>query len=220
MFNETLNDPSYLPSLIIAFVIVIIGAIRVIKMFCYEGVIQHIKDDWTCRLPYRIRHNRYRGLSRLSYAVLCCIYYPIKDLFLLLLAFDVYALKFIFWDFWKWLFTTNKKQWFNNLINPEDDVEYSDNDEEEIDPVYVDSVEELPFCQLFTVGPDMCLLVDHVQMSPDEVAFIRVVDDEGYTPLYKRKVRRDKAGNRFIVFNSTNYYLDDKKTQPVIRTTN
>ncbi len=63
----------------------------------------------------------------------------------------------------------------------------------------------------------MCLLVDHVEMCPDEVAFIRVVDDEGYTPLYKRKVRRNKVGDRFIVFNSTNYYLDDNKTQPVIR---
>jgi hypothetical protein len=77
--------------------------------------------------------------------------------------------------------------------------------------------EELHFCQLFTIGPDMCLLIDHIEMCPDEVAFIRVVDDEGYTPLYKRKVRRDKAGNRFIVFNSTNHYLDDKKTQPVIK---
>lgn len=222
MFEPIMRDSSYIPSLIIAMVIILVGVIRVVKIFLQDGVIQHIKDDWTYRLPDRIHNNRYRGLSRPSYVLLCCMYYPIKDLFLLALAFDVYAIKFIFWDFWKWVFTTNKKEWFTNLINPsDDDDDYDDEDDEDsdgdlTDPICIDNIEELPFCQLFTVGPDMCLLVDHVEMSPDEVAYIRVVDDEGYTPLYKRKVRRDKAGNRFIVFNSTNHYLDDSKTQPVI----
>ena len=218
MFKLIVSDSSYLPSLIIAMSVVIIGVIRVIKIFLQEGVIQHIKDDWVCRLPYQVRYNRYRGLSRPSYALLCCMYYPIKAIFLLAVAFDVYAIKFILWDFWKWLFTTNKKQWFKNLINPDDDEECEYDEETEDDsPVSVDGIEEIPFCQLFTIGPDMCLLVDHVEMSPDEVAYIRVVDDEGYTPLYKRKVRRDKKGNRFIVFNGTNHYLDDSKTQPTIR---
>lgn len=85
----------------------------------------------------------------------------------------------------------------------QDDVEYNDYD-------------ELPFCQLFNLGAEMCLLIDHIEMCPDETAFIRVVDDEGYTPLYKRKVKRDKAGNRFIIFNSINHYLDDRKTQPIV----
>lgn len=104
----------------------------------------------------------------------------------------------------------------NNTI--EEDVEQED-DEEEYDTdnsTDEDDYDELSFCQLFTIGTEMCLLISHIEMCPDETAFIRVVDDEGYTPLYKRKVRRDKAGNRFIVFNSTNYYLDDKKTQPII----
>lgn len=222
MTQLVMSDSSYLPSFIIAGVIVLIGVIRVIKIFLNEGIIQHIKDDWTYRLPYRIHNNRYRGLSRPSYVLICFMYYPIKAIFLLLLAFDVYAIKFILWDFWKWLFTTNKKEWFINLINPNYDEDYDDEYDEDTaieddSPVSVDNIEELPFCQLFTVGPDMCLLVDHVEMSPDEVAYIRVVDDEGYTPLYKRKVRRDKAGNRFIVFNSTNHYLDDNKTQPIIK---
>ena len=91
----------------------------------------------------------------------------------------------------------------------EDDTEITGSERE-------DDIEDLPFCQLFTIGKEMCLLVDHIEMCPDETAFIRVVDEEGYTPLYKRKVRRDKEGRRFIVFNSTNHYLDDKKTQPVI----
>lgn len=95
---------------------------------------------------------------------------------------------------------------------PDDHEDLSYEDEGQADLV----IEELPFCQLFTIGPDMCLLIDHIEMCPDETAFLRVVDDEGYTPIYKRKVRRDKAGSRFILFNGTNHYLDDKKTQPVI----
>lgn len=88
------------------------------------------------------------------------------------------------------------------------------NDVEEIE--CEDDIEELPFCQLFRIGTEMCLLIDHVEMCPDETAFIRVVDDEGYTPLYKRKVKRSRRNERFIKFNGANYYLDDKKTQPTI----
>lgn len=216
MLELALTNSSYLPSFVIAIIIVTMGVIPVIRIFLQEGVIQHIKDDWTYRLPYRIYNNRYRGLSRPSYVLLCCMYYPIKAVFLLIVAFDVYAIKFMLWDFWKWLFTTKKKKWFKNLIFPDDDEDYEDESEEDDVPEYIDGIEELPFCQLFTIGPDMCLLVDHVEMQPDEVAYIRVVDDEGYTPLYKRKVRRDKAGNRFIVFNGTNHYLDNSKTQPII----
>ena len=92
---EVLQDPSYYPSFIIALVIVGIFLFKTIRIFFREGIIQHIKDDWTYRLPYKIQHNRFRGLSRPSYVLICCMYYPIKALFLLALAFDVYAIKFI-----------------------------------------------------------------------------------------------------------------------------
>ena len=97
----------------------------------------------------------------------------------------------------------------------EDDTEtteYTDYSSDFDDSEY----DELAFCQLFTLGEDMCLFIHHVEMCPDETAFIRVVGEESYTPLYKRKVRRTKGGDRYIVFNGTNYYLDDKKTQPII----
>ena len=101
----------------------------------------------------------------------------------------------------------------------EDEEECDDEDAEEED-VYEyeghEDIDDLRFCQLFTLGEDMCLLIDHIEMCPDETAFIRVVDYDGYTPLYKRKVNRDRAGSRFIRFNGTNLYLDDSKTQPII----
>ena len=188
-------------------------------------LIDHIKEDWLYRLPYRLDSMKFRGLNRPAYTLICLVYYSAKALILLYLAMLFWVLKFMFiftkfvlWDIWNWIFKIDQREWFQKLF-PIDD-EYDDYDEEYVEdeePDNKDNTEDLPFCQLFTVGPDMCLLVDHVEMCPDEVAFIRVVDYEGYTPLYKRKVRRNKAGDRFIVFNSTNYYLDENKTQPVIR---
>lgn len=138
----------------------------------------------------------------------CVVYYVIKDVLLLYFYFAFRFFKFVFWDLCKLI--------YEKLCPSEDDEELEDDEDQETERDERDYEEEdITFCQLFTVGDDMCLLVDHVEMCPDETAFIRVVDDEGYTPLYKRKVRRDKAGNRFIVFNGTNHYLDDKKTQPI-----
>lgn len=189
-------------------------------------LLDRIKEDWLYRLPYRLDHMKFRGVNRPAYTLICLVYYSAKSLLLLCLTALFYGLKFIFicskfifWDMWNLIFRIDEKEWFQKLFLNNDDDEYEEYDEEyvEDEPYEVDSLEDISFCQLFTIGPDMCLLVDHVEMQPDEVAYVRVVDDEGYTPLYKRKVRRDKAGDRFIVFNSDNYYLDDSKTQPVIK---
>lgn len=110
-----------------------------------------------------------------------------------------------------------------NTTEQEDDISFTPPEYENYVDKSVESVEkeeeieeELPFCQLFPLGPNMCLMIDHVEMCPDETAFIRVVDEEGYTPLYKRKVRKDKRKERFIVFNNERYYLNDKKTKPIV----
>lgn len=99
---------------------------------------------------------------------------------------------------------------------PEDTEEPEVHDEVEEDEQEDYIEEELPFQQLFRIGDHMSLLVDHVEMCPDETAFIRVVDEDGYTPLYKRKVRRDNDGDRYIVFNNENYYLNNDKTRPIV----
>lgn len=138
---ELLQDPSYLPSFIIAFIIVGIFAFKTIRIFFREGIIQHIKDDWTYRLPYRIQHNRYGGLSRPSYVLICFMYYPLKALFLLALAFDIYAIKFIVWDIWKWLFRFEDRAWYKKLFyrvysdkyDKEDAYEDYTNEEERVD---------------------------------------------------------------------------------------
>lgn len=170
-------------------------------------LIEHIKEDWLCRLPYRLDHMKFKGLNRPAYTLICLTYYSTKSILLLLFYFLFLFYKFVFWDFWRWIFKVDKRKFIEE--------DYEENYEED-EYVPEEDTEDLRFCQLFSVGPDMCLLVDHVEMCPDETAFIRVVDEEGFTPLYKRKVRRDKQGKRFILFNGTNLYLNEEKTQPVI----
>lgn len=55
-------------------------------------LIEHLKGDWTYRLPFRLRNNRYRGLSRPSYQLLVVFYYCIKAIIILELSVYYYIL--------------------------------------------------------------------------------------------------------------------------------
>lgn len=204
---------------VVALLIVYMLIIRLFRIFIKEGAIKYIKDDWLCRLPDRVHYNRYRGLNRMCYCILSVIYYIIKDFFLLYFAIAFYFYKFFLWDIWNFIFKIDQREWFNKLRTRGDSQSQEDVQEDEYTndkgPEY-DNIEELPFCQLFNLSKDTCLMIDHVEMCPDETAFIRVVDEEGYTPLYKRKVKRNRVGDRLIQFNGKDYFLDDKRTQPVI----
>lgn len=181
------------------------------------SVIRYVKDDWMEVLPYRLRHNRYRGASRPCYALLCLLYYSIKSFLILYFygAFRVY--KFVLWDIWKWLWSRVKSMYqphsddssqpCDEQIKEEEVDKDEDKDEEEI-------VEELPFCQIFRLSREKDLHIIKVEYCPDETAFIRVVSNDSYTKPYKRKVQRDKRGERFILFNNERFYLDPNKTQP------
>ena len=177
------------------------------------SVIQYVKDDWTIVLPYRLRHNRYRGASRPSYALLCLLYYSIKSFLILYFygAFKVY--KFMLWDLWEWLLNRGESV---DQLQSDDSSQPCDEQikEEEVDEDEEEIVEELPFCQIFRLSREKDLHIIKVEYCPDETAFIRVVSDDSYTKPYKRKVQRDKRGERFILFNNERFYLDPNKTQP------
>ena len=177
------------------------------------SVIQYVKDDWMEVLPYRLRHNRYRGASRPSYALLCLLYYSIKSFFILSIygAFRIY--KFILWDLWEWLLNRGESV---DQLHSDDSSQPCDEQikEEEVDEDEEEIVEELPFCQIFRLSREKDLHIIKVEYCPDETAFIRVVSNDSYTKPYKRKVQRDKRGERFILFNNERFYLDPNKTQP------
>ena len=96
------------------------------------------------------------------------------------------------------------------VLTQKSTIDSSDEEEEQEEEV----VEEFPFCQIFRLGEDEDLHIMRVEYCPDETAFIRVVSDDSYTKPYKRKVQRDKRGERFILFNNERFYLDPNKTQP------
>lgn len=95
----------------------------------------------------------------------------------------------------------------------EEEQEEIEEEEQEVEQEE-EIVEEFPFCQIFRLGGDKDLHIMRVEYCPDETAFIRVVSDDSYTKPYKRKVQRDKRGERFILFNNERFYLDPNKTQP------
>ena len=72
------------PVLSVCLAFIVAGVVRKIYVETGEMVLlEHLKDDWTYRLPFRLRNNRYRGLSRLSYQLLAILYYIVKAIFIL-----------------------------------------------------------------------------------------------------------------------------------------
>lgn len=66
-----------------------------LKTFAETGqmlLIEHLKDDWTYRLPSRLKNNRYRGLSRPCYQLLAILFYITKDIVIIALCGYSYIL--------------------------------------------------------------------------------------------------------------------------------
>ena len=72
------------------------AAAGVVRKICVEAgemvLLEHLKDDWTDRLPFRLKHNRYRGLNRSSYQLLAILYYTGKAGMILMLCVFYYIL--------------------------------------------------------------------------------------------------------------------------------
>ena len=68
------------------------------------ALLVELKEDWAYRLPYRLRNNRYRGMSRACYQLLVILYYLVKSVFLLELCLLYYILSgLIFTVKWMWI---------------------------------------------------------------------------------------------------------------------
>lgn len=68
-------------------------------------LIEHLKDDWAYRLPFRLRNNRYKGLSRPCYQLLAIFYYIVKAIIIIILCAYYYILAGLLiaikWFWWK-----------------------------------------------------------------------------------------------------------------------
>lgn len=67
--------------------------------------------------------------------------------------------------------------------------------------------------QIITIpdNPDIVIGIESIQMCPDETAFIRIITDDAYSQIYKRKVHRTKSipYDRYIRIDRQDYYIRD-----------
>lgn len=77
-------------------------------------LIEQLKEDWIYCLPFRLRNNRYRGLSRPSYQLLVFLYYTAKSIVILTFCVYYYMLSgtliVVKWIWTAILSLSNKKQ--------------------------------------------------------------------------------------------------------------
>ena len=77
-------------------------------------LLEIIRTDWTERLPFHLRMNRYRGLSRNCYQLLAILYYSYKAILLFCLSIYYFFFKGI-WLAIKWIFKLDSREWFIRL---------------------------------------------------------------------------------------------------------
>lgn len=84
-------------SVVMAVMAVIVAGVALI-VFAEIGqrvaiaLIDHLKEDWTYRLSFRLQNNRYRGLSRLCYPLWVILYYFVKAVFIIELCVFFYMM--------------------------------------------------------------------------------------------------------------------------------
>jgi len=77
-------------------------------------LLETLKLDWSVRLSYHLRHNRYRGLSRTCFQLLVILYYSVKAVLLLELLFFYFFSKAV-WSAIKWCFKLDEREWYLRL---------------------------------------------------------------------------------------------------------
>ena len=84
------------------------------EVFVSGSILCYIRDDWKVRLPRKWSDNRYTGLSRTAFYILCVFYFFIKEVILLFATFSVKFYKFFLWDIWGIIFSFDKYNWYTN----------------------------------------------------------------------------------------------------------
>ena len=109
------------PLLTACFVFFVVGIVRKIQIETGRMVLfEHLKDDWTYRLPFRLKNNRYIGLSRPCYQLLAILYYFVKSIIILIFCAYYYVLVGIFIAI-KWIW--RKLPCLMTRITQKDDLE-------------------------------------------------------------------------------------------------
>lgn len=95
-------------------------------------LLEHLKEDWTYRLPFRLRNNRYSGLSRPSYQLLAIIYYILKAIVIIALCGYYYILAGVIIVIkWIWRELRHSRNAKRTATEQDDDLEITVNDHEQ-----------------------------------------------------------------------------------------
>lgn len=78
-----------------------------------------------------------------------------------------------------------------------------------------ETVDEIPFQQLINIDKDTAILIDHTEYCPEETVFFRIVTQDGYSKLFKRKVCI-KGINKYFTLNNRQYFVDTSKVKTMI----
>ena len=101
----------------------------------------------------------------------------------------------VFLKFPVWLYL-----WMNGMSKVEN--EYTSKDDED----WLDIEEELPFIQLWKLNDRESLALREIIRTPDETAVVYVINDEGYTKNFRRRVYEGS----YIKVDGKKFYLKKK----------
>ena len=90
-------------------------------------LLEIIRTDWTERLPFHLRMNRYRGLNRQSFQIFAILYYSCKAILLFCLSIYYFFFKGI-WLAIKWVCKLVSKDEYDDVDDDEDDEKGYDSD--------------------------------------------------------------------------------------------
>lgn len=90
-------------------------------------LIDTLRTDWSSRLPFHLKYNRYIGLARTCFQLLAILYYILKAIILLELLFFYFFFKGL-WTGIKWVFKLDDREWFVRLKSIFDENDSGDID--------------------------------------------------------------------------------------------
>jgi hypothetical protein len=149
--------------------------------------------------------------------------YTINDLDLLVLKilFSIVFFPFILLlKFIKWRRKVKQEKEEDEMLYQLQLMHDDCREEEEIE-MEIKSINQRPdlpdMAQIFSISGDTLIGVQFVSMCPDETAHIRIIGEDTFSQLYRRKVYYEKGypHDRYINVSGQRYYLDPKKTRPI-----
>ena len=138
-------SPVIIPLLSVCLVLIVAVIVR--KKYIETGemvLLNHLKDDWTSRLPFRFKNNRSRGVSRTCYQLFSVLYCIVKSIIILVLCAYYYVMVGILVAI-KWTWRKIQHSTKTTYIEPENGLEVIENNRTiDSDECFAPNLKRLP----------------------------------------------------------------------------